>query len=368
MNRYNHYLSHRIGIFVLLLSFLVTCRMNRSEYPKNIILFIGDGMGVAHITAARTVRGELNLDDFPVMGLLTTHCEDRFITDSGAAATALATGFKTYYHGISMNASGDTLKTVLEYAEEEGKSTGLVVTSRITHATPAAFAAHARERDLQSEIAEQLVNCGTEVLFGGGLAYFLPRSDTRSRREDDKNVLEELRKSYHVALDRETFERMGNPGAAAGLFAESHLPPADRRIVSLSEMTQKALEILSANPAGFFLMVEGSQIDFAAEDNDSAYLIQEMIDFDEAVGIGLSYARKHPYTLVIVTSDHEAGGYALNDGNIEAREITEPRFTCDHHTGSMVPIFAIGPMSPLFGGIHDNTFVGKILIDLIRNR
>ncbi len=150
---------------------------------------------MAQITAGKTVRGGLNLEAFPVMGLLTTHCEDRFVTDSGAAATALATGFKTHYYGISMNASGDPFKTVLEYAEEGGKSTGLVVTSRITHATPAAFASHEKDRHEQSEIAEQLLNSGTEVLFGGGLAYFLPQSDERSKREDDENVLDELRKN-----------------------------------------------------------------------------------------------------------------------------------------------------------------------------
>lgn len=350
--------------FILLVAFS-SCRPYASSKPQNVILFIGDGMGVSHITAAKTVKGTLNLEAFYVMGLLTTHCEDRFITDSGASATAFATGNKTYYHGISMSGSGVPMKTVLEYAEEKGMSTGLVVTSRITHATPAAFAAHARERNLQSDIAEDLIRSGAEVLFGGGLAYFLPNSDERSRRNDEKNLLEVLKKRVYIALNRNDFDAMGTPPAAVGLFAESHLPPADERIVSLSEMTQKALDILSVNPVGFFLMVEGSQIDFAGEDNESDYLISETIDFDEAVGVGLSFASENPNTLVIVTADHETGGYALNDGSIENRVITEPRFTSDDHTGSMVPIFAKGPKDQLFGGIHDNTYVGKTLIELI---
>ena len=354
-----------MSLIVLLMGF--SCwRSNGSSRPKNVILFIGDGMGVTHITAAKTVKGRLNLEEFKVMGLLTTHCEDRFITDSGAAATALATGNKTYYYGISMTASGIPMKTVLEYAEEKDMSTGLVVTSRITHATPAAFAAHASDRGLQSEIAEELIQSGVEVLFGGGLAYFLPDSDERSRRKDEKNLMEALKKRHYIALNRNDFDAMETPQAAVGLFAVSHLPPADQRIVSLTEMTQKALDILSVNPTGFFLMVEGSQIDFASEDNDNDYLIKEMIDFDEAVGVGLSFARRNTNTLVLVMADHEAGGYALNGGSIENSVITEPGFTTDGHTGTMVPIFAKGPMDHLFGGINDNTYIGKMLIELIK--
>ena len=356
-----------ISLFVICISF--SCwRSNAPSVPKNVILFIGDGMGVTHITAAKTVKGKLNLEEFKVAGLITTHCEDRYVTDSGAAATALATGNKTYYSGISMTASGVSLKTVLEYAEEKGKSTGLVVTSRITHATPAAFASHAKDRELQSEIAEDLVQSGVEVLFGGGLAYFLPESNEQSRRKDENNLIEKLKKRYFIALNRKDFDTMGIPQAAVGLFAESHLPPVDQRIVSLTEMTQKALDILSVNPMGFFLMVEGSQIDFAAEDNDSDLLIKEMIDFDEAVGVGLYFANVNPNTLVIVVSDHEAGGYTLNDGSFENKVITEPRFTTNDHTGSMVPIFAKGPMAQIFGGIHDNTYIGKMLIELIQEK
>jgi alkaline phosphatase len=356
-----------MNLFVLLISF--SCwRSNVPSIPKNVILFIGDGMGVTHITAAKTVKGNLNLEEFKVAGLITTHCEDRYVTDSGAAATALATGNKTYYSGISMTASGNPMKTVLEYAKEIGKSTGLVVTSRITHATPAAFASHAKDRELQSEIAEDLVQSGVEVLFGGGLAYFLPNSDEQSRRNDEKNLIEKLKKKYLIALNRNDFDMMGTPQAAVGLFAESHLPSVDQRIVSLTEMTQKALDILSVNTAGFFLMVEGSQIDFAAEDNESDLLIKEMIDFDEAIGAGLSFAGRNTNTLVLVVADHEAGGYALNDGSIEKKVITEPRFTTNDHTGTMVPIFAKGPMDHIFGGIHDNTDIGKMLIELVQEK
>ena len=188
-----------INLFVIIISF--SCwRSNVSSIPKNIILFIGDGMGVSHITAAKTVKGKLNLEEFKVTGLITTHCADRYVTDSGAAATALATGNKTYYSGISMTASGVPMKTVLEYAEEKGMSTGLVVTSRITHATPAAFASHVRDRYLQSEIAEDLVQSEVEVLFGGGLAYFLPNSDEQSRRKDEKNLIKIKGKNCKVLV------------------------------------------------------------------------------------------------------------------------------------------------------------------------
>lgn len=354
-----------VGIlFILLISFSFY-QIGASEGPKNIIFFIGDGMGVSHITAGKTVKGELNLEKFKVMGLITTHCSNRYVTDSAAGGTALATGFKTNKYYLSMLPSGKPLKTVLEYAEECGKSTGLVVTSRITHATPACFVSHLKSRDYEDIIAEDLLNSDIEVLFGGGLNYFLPGSDARSKRNDDRNLLVELKKKYAVALTRKDFEALGKTSAAFGLFALDSLPPIEQRIVSLAEMTKKALDILSTNSKGFFLMVEGSQIDCAGHNNDSDYLIDEMIDFDEAVGEGVVFASKNPNTLIVVTSDHETGGYALIDGSVKNRKITKTGFASDYHTGTMVPVFALGPMDDIFGGIHDNTYIGKKLIELI---
>jgi alkaline phosphatase len=334
--------------------------------PKNIILFIGDGMGVAHITAAKTVKGKLFLEQFPVGGFITTHASNAYITDSAAGATAIATGFKTYNGAISISPSGDTLKTVLEYAEEYGKSTGLVATCSITHATPACFAAHVRNRSDNAAIAEQIAASNAEVLFGGGLGFFLPASQGDSLRKDDKDLVALLKQSSVVITTPEEFIQLGTPDRVVGLFALEHPPAVDQRIISLADMTRKAIDILSKNASGFFLMVEGSQIDWEAHDNESDGIIAETIDFDDAVGIGIEFAKREGQTLIVVTADHETGGYALEGGSVEMKTVTKTGFATHSHTGVMVPLLAFGPASQRFGGIHDNTFVGETLIQLIQ--
>lgn len=354
---------------VLFIGFILTVQaffINERDLPDNIILFIGDGMGVAHVTAGKTVNGTLNLEQFKTMGLLTTHSYDEYITDSAAAATALATGFKTYNGAIAVSPQKKSLKTVLEYAEEQGKSTGLVATSSITHATPACFAAHVDQRSKQDVIAEHLIQSGVDVLFGGGMGYFLPASHTNSKRVDEKNLMTQLEQDYTVIRTPAEFKKLGTLPRAVGLFAIDELPPVENQEISLAEMTQKAIDILSKNENGFFLMVEGSQIDWGGHDNDSDYIIREMIDFDTAVGVGLAFAKKRKDTLVLATADHETGGYALENGSVEERSVTEADFTTTSHTAEMIPLFALGPRSNVFGGIHDNTFVGKMMIELLK--
>jgi alkaline phosphatase len=336
------------------------------DLPKNIILFIGDGMGVAHVTAGMTVGGTLNLERCTTGGHLTTHSSDRYITDSAAGATAMSTGVKTYNGAISVSPSGETLKTVLEYAEDTGKTTGLVATCRITHATPACFAAHIDDRDKEDLIAEQLVQSQVDVVFGGGMAYFLPASEEGSERKDEKNLIAQWQKTHKIIQNPREFRNLGTESRVVGLFAMDDPPRAHKRKISLSEMTQKAIQILSKNEKGFFLMVEGSQIDWEAHDNDSKYLIQEMIDFDLAVGVGLDFAESDGQTLIVVTADHETGGYTVEGGSVEQRKITRADFTTTSHTGEMVPLFSFGPGSQRFGGIHDNTFVGITLIEMVK--
>ncbi len=354
---------------VTILSFFVligsTLTVAQSITPKNIILFIGDGMGVAHITAGLTVNGTLNVTRCKTMGLLTTHSIDKYITDSAAGATAMATGVKTTNGTISVSPSGERLKTVLEYAEERGKSTGLVATCRITHATPACFAAHIDNRDKEIMIAEQLVDSPVDVVFGGGLEYFLPKTQEGSKRRDDKNLITRWGTTHRIVRTPEAFRALENVDKAVGLLALNDLPRVKDRLVSLAEMTRKAIELLSASDGGFFLMVEGSQIDWGGHDNDVEYIIQETIDFDEAVGVGLDFAEKDGQTLLLVTADHETGGFALEDGSVEDHIIRQADFTTTSHTGEMVPLFGFGPGSTLFGGIHDNTYIGKTMIQLV---
>jgi alkaline phosphatase len=356
-----------IAYTVLFLILLIFGNCSRSDtYPKNIILYIGDGMGVAHITAAKIARGRLNLERFAVTGMVTTHSENELITDSAAAATALATGHKTDNRAVSVSADKKPLKTLFEFAEERGKSTGVVVTSSVTHATPAAFFTHVEDRRQHSDIAEQIINSGIDVLIGGGWMYFIPESNEGSRRQDHKNLLKLLETRMPVVLSYDKLPGQGNNLAA--LLAPDGLPKSADRDYSLAELTQEAMRILSKNREGFILLVEGSQIDWAAHDQDHEEIIAEMIDFDGAVGTGLDFAQKHGNTLILVTADHETGGFAVHDGSMKAKQVTSSGFTTSGHTASMVPIFAYGPGSRNFNGIQDNAGVGRRLIDLVLKR
>jgi alkaline phosphatase len=323
-------------------------------------------MGVAHITAGKIALGRLNLDRFAVTGLVTTHSENELITESAAAATALATGHKTYNRAVSVSADKKPLKTLFEFAEELGKSTGVAVTSAVTHATPAAFFAHIEDRRQQVDIAEQILNSGIDVLIGGGWAYFIPESNAGSRRQDNKNLLELLETRMPVVLSYDKLPGQGKKLAA--LLAPDGLPKSSDRDYSLAELTQEAMRILSKNLKGFVLLVEGSQIDWAAHDQDHEAIITEMIDFDGAIGTGLDFAQKHGNTLILVTADHETGGFAVHDGSMKAKQVTSSGFTTSGHTASMVPIFAYGPGSRNFSGIQDNARVGRKLIDLVLKR
>jgi alkaline phosphatase len=162
------------------------------------------------------------------------------------------------------------------------------------------------------------------------------------------------------------FQKLAKPKRLVGLFDPGHLPRADKREITLPAMTAKAIEILAQNKKGFFLMVEGSQIDWGGHDNNSEYIIMEMVDFDNAIGVGLDFAKGNQETLVIVTADHETGGYSLLEGSVAEKKITKTGFTTGSHTGVMVPIFAYGPGSEVFGGINDNTLVGKKLIEYVK--
>lgn len=351
-------------LFLILLIF-GNCSRN-DNYPKNIIIYIGDGMGVAHITAGKIARGTLNLERFSVSGMVTTHSENELITDSAAASTALATGHKTYNRAVSVSTDKKPLKTLFEFAEELGKSTGVVVTSSVTHATPAAFFAHVEDRRQHADIAEQIVNSGLDVLIGGGWTYFIPKSNEGSRRQDNKNLLKSLETRMPVVLSYDKLP--GQVKKLAALLAPDGLPKSADRDYSLAELTEAAIRILSKNRKGFVLLIEGSQIDWAAHKQDHEGIIAEMIDFDGAVGTGFDFAQKHGSTLIIVTADHETGGFAVHDGSIKTKQVTSTGFTTTGHTASMVPIFAFGPGSSQFSGIQDNARIGQAIIDLLLKR
>lgn len=365
--------SMRLGIKLLCILLILSTSASRpgacdTETPVNIILFIGDGMGIAHVTAAKITQGSLHLERLRTGGFVMTNAESQLVTDSAASGTAMATGHKTYNGAISVSSRGEPLKTVLEYAEEGGRSTGLVVTCSITHATPAVFAAHVANRNMDGEIAAQMAASGVDVLIGGGWAYFVPQEREGSRRRDDRNLLDELSARMDVVLSVDEFRALGDVERLAAFFAPRHPPGVEKRAISLAELTAKAIGTLARDDDGFFLMVEGSQIDWAGHDNDSDGIIAEMFDFDEAVGVGMDFAERDGGTLVIVTSDHETGGFAVHAGSIADSTVTESGFTSGDHTAEMVPLFAFGPGSEAFGGILDNTDIGRIMIEFMRER
>lgn len=296
--------------------------------PRNVILFVSDGCGPASFTLARDFlrykKGteRLAIDDL-LVGSIHTYATDSRVTDSAAGATAFACGIKSYNGAIAVDTTKAPVATLLEAAEARGMATGLVATSRITHATPASFAAHVPSRSMEAEIAEQELTHGVEVLFGGGLGYFLPRN-AGGWREDGRNLLAEAEKAgYQVVQDRDGFDGTTQT-PVLGLFADSHMAyeidrdPAEQP--SLAEMTVKAIDLLKDDPDGFFLMVEGSRIDHAGHANDAAAHLHDVLAFDEAIAAALAFAETDEQTLIVSTSDHETGGLSLGR-NIDGQSV-----------------------------------------------
>lgn len=332
--------------------FAQECKKTKKQ-PKNIILLIGDGMGTTQLYAGYTVnKGNLNIFSMPVSGFVTTFSASSYITDSGAAGTAIATGTKTKNYSIGVDSAGKPVKSILELAEENELSTGLVSTSAITHATPASFIAHTSNRSKSEDIAFDFLKTDIDVFIGGGYNHFALRADSLNLIDSLKN------KGYFVARNLKDFPAT-EPQKLAALLAGNHMPRmSEGRGNMLSDATGVALSMLDRNKKGFFIMIEGSQIDWGGHDNNAAYLIDEVIDFDHAVGKALEFAKNDGETLVIVTADHETGGFVITGGNI-SKGTVEGSFLLKDHSPVMTPLFAYGPGSGLFAGVQDNTDIFK---------
>lgn len=351
----------------------------RDSTPENVIVLIGDGMGAAYWTAARWRGDSLSVRDMEATGLTDTRSSDSWITDSAAAATAFATGRRTYNGAIAVGpacrdrmsedsaavmeepASCAPLRTVLEEARAGGRATGLVATSSVTHATPAAFAAHVPDRDMEEEIAEQLAGQRLQVVLGGGRGFF-----DGDLRDDGRNVLSELCLEADCLFTPSGFSRYRPDTASAplvGLFAPEGMPArTEGRAPRLAEMTRAALERLRQRDEGFFLMVEGSQPDWRGHDNAPLdEIVAESESFDEAVEEALEFRRRHPETLVVVLGDHETGGLSLR----ERGDSLVAAYTSDGHTGEMTPHFASGPGAGAFSGIRENREIGRLLLEAV---
>jgi alkaline phosphatase len=315
---------------------------------KNIILLVGDGMGAAQIYAGITAnKGSLNIERCTHVGFHKNQASDEYVTDSGAGATAFAIGLQTYNGAIGVDSTKKPRVTILETAESNGKATGLVATCSMTHATPASFIAHQPSRQMVEEIAADFLKTDIDVFIGGGRKHF-------TTRKDGKNLINELSaKKYQIANSIEEVEKITSGKLAGFLADEEQVKISEGRGDQLLKSTQTALKILSQNKKGFFVMIEGSQIDWGGHANETQYIVDEMLDFDKAIGAALDFAEKDGNTLVVITADHETGGFALTDGDMKTGKV-EGKFSTTSHTGVMIPVFAYGPGAEAFSGIYPN--------------
>ncbi|WP_249870655.1 alkaline phosphatase [Oceanobacillus saliphilus] len=408
---------------------------NGNQKVENVIYMIPDGFSADYAANYRVYKGEDAVWDKHLKGMFTTYSADSDITDSGAAGTAMATGEKTNNGVISLDTEGNELQTILEASQEEGKASGLVATSTISHATPAAFASHVESRNNETEIARQLIDSDVDVMLGGGKNNFLPISE--GGNQEELNLIDQAEENGYAFV--ETRDELLNASdinveegeKLLGLFAEDALAPelhrAETEEPSLAEMTETAIAILEEDKDGFFLVVEGSQIDWAGHDNDAAWAMSDVAAFEAAVEAAIAFAEEDGKTLVVVAGDHDTGGMTtgangqmdLNasvlqsvtaTGEYMAAQLNEDRsnvnevvntytefelsseetqyiqeatnaklainkvisdratigWTSSNHTGADIPVYVYGPQSDKFVGFYDNTDLPKIIAETMK--
>lgn len=318
---------------------------------KNIILIIGDGMGANQVEFTKLYgpRKELDLDKAEYKGLIDTNCLNNYVTDSAAAATAMATGVRTNYQRVGMDSEGNELKTILDYAHEAGLMTGLLTNDNLTGATPSGFSAHVLDRYLDNDkIITDQINSTIDVLMGYGEAYFFERKD------------EILEKGWDYTNNRETMNKSKSSKLLSVFSNNSRV--ADT-IPTLPEMTEKALDVLSEDKDGFVLVVEEAQIDKKIDGGKIDEMVNAVINLDKVLRIALNFMRKNDDTLVIVLADHETGGLVLKDGTPDLTWFTEPD---RYHTNVKVPVYAYGNRSSVFDNCDIlNTDIFKIMKELL---
>jgi alkaline phosphatase len=370
-----------------------------SSNTRNVILFVGDGMGTAQRNAIRLAtvgeKGNLAMDSMPYAGLIHTSSTVP-VTDSAASATAYASGIKTYNGAIGMDADKKSVQTIMEYAKAAGRSTGIVTTSQITDATGAAFGAHVEDRSKQSDIALQLLTKSkVDVLLGGGEDFWYPAgnpgkfADEPAEDPSEKskgtqgNLVDKAKQLGYSYVTNKTDMQKAKNGKLLGLFANEEMfqqkPEGEgdiyNPVVSLPEMTKKAIDTLAANKNGFFLMVEEEGTDEFAHQNNAKMTIKAGQELDKSVQIAKNFAKKNPDTLVLVLADHETGGFSIEAVDAEdesgdgiskedgpfaianSKQNFVVDWTTSGHTAVDIPITAMGKNAQLFTGIYENTEV-----------
>jgi alkaline phosphatase len=318
--------------------------------PKNVIFFIGDGMGITQVFAALTANnGDLYLSQFKNIGFSKTNSADNYVTDSAAGGTALACGKKTRNGMIGMSADSIAIPSLLALSDKAGLATGLIATVSIVHATPASFIAHVPNRGQYEDIALGFLDYDVDVFIGGGRKFF-------KERKDGRNICKELEKKGYRMYDNLKDAQNDNAPHIGILASDEHMPTAATRTPSLVESTEKAIDILKQDSNGFFMMIEGSQIDWGGHQNDIRDVINETFDLDKAIGKALDFAINDGNTLIVITADHETGGLTVNGGDYKTG-VVKSALTTGDHTAVMVPVFAYGPGAEEFRGIYNNTEV-----------
>ena len=368
---------------ILALFFVTTFNFysQESESP-NIILMIGDGMGLTQITSGMYSNDNSTaLENFKYVGLSKTHSYDNLVTDSAAAGTAMSSGKKTQNKVLGLDHKGNPIKSILSICQDKGYSTALIATANILHATPAAFFANIDYRYNYKDIAVQMTKSGVNFFVGGGEKYF-------NSREDKRNLINEMTEDgYEFVYNISDFEK--NKSNYLGFFTAKDEPYYFYKGVNyssreydesdynedepledftgresyLARSTKATLNKLNDIGEPFFIMIEGAQIDWGGHDNDQNYMVSQFLEFNDAIEVALEFAKKDKNTIVVVTADHETGGAAIVRGKLSDSTIKN-RFVSTNHTASMVPVFSYGPKAHLFKGIYENTEIFNKLLSM----
>lgn len=331
----------------------------KGKKVKNVILMIGDGMSLMHVYTAWTAnRGKLWLENATATGLSKTWAANKLVTDSGSGGTSLATGVKTNYHAVGVDTEGKPVPSLVDVAKELGKDAGIAVTCRLWDATPCDFCCHNIDRDKEEELVGNYPTSGVDFVFGGGAEKF-------TNRKDGRNVFSELmQKGYHVSRSLDDFFAYDKNSRVFAVPYDKDTPLPDERGDLLARASMKGIELMNRNKKGFFMMIEGSQLDDYGHFNQLDMLMKETLDFDQTIGKVIKWAAEDGETLVVVTADHETGGLTLVNGDKNEGRV-ECCFSTRDHSGAMVPVYAFGPGAEHFTGIYENTDVFKRIKQLL---
>ena len=342
-------------IFILCSSINI---FGQDSKPPNIIMMIGDGMGLSAISSGMYSNNNYtSLERSEYIGLLKTHSLDDLVTDSAASGTAMSSGVKTYNRTVGLDGNLSSVKSILEICRDRGYTTAIVATSTIVHATPASYYSKVKSRYQYDEIASQLSKSNINFFVGGGEKYF-------NDRVDGRNLINEM-DDYFFANSLESFKNINSNKIGYLTYYDEPVGKHEGREPSLEDIAQITIQKLKSFDNPFFLLVEGSQIDWGGHDNDSEHLISEMLEFDKTIETVFNFADKDKNTLVVITADHETGGAAIVDGNLE-ESFVKIKYVSGDHTATMVPIFSLGPYSSLFKGVYDNTEIFNKLEAIIK--